>query len=133
VYWQLNNSRVIAAQRIEEMSIKKWIINKLGGITVEQQEAIRVQYKDWAVKNLTGKQGEITPDCRFYLPFGDENLLIIRDRVTVSGGSISTIQCAPWCKGVVIEGVRIRRKGGVKEQSQYNCRRNTGRVQRSAY
>jgi hypothetical protein len=87
------------------MNIKRWIIGMLGGITSEHQEKVRESYEAWAVKYLTGKNGDTTPNCSFYLPIYGDNITIIRSGVTINGGSVKGLKVAPWCKNVVVSGV----------------------------
>lgn len=85
------------------MDLRKWIINKLGGITKEQKEETRITYEKWAVKHLTGKNKEVTPDCLLYLPFDGDDIVIISSRTTITGGRVKGIKIAPWCKDVICE------------------------------
>ena len=87
------------------MNIKSWIINKLGGITKEQQEVTRVIYEKWAIKYLTGKNGEVTPDCAHYFPFDGDDIVVVRSRISVTNARITGLKIAPWCKEVVAQGL----------------------------
>lgn len=87
------------------MKIISWIIIKLGGITVEQQEETRILYERWAVKHLVGKNGEVTPNVSHYFPFDDDDIVIIRSRISVTNGKIKGLKIAPWCKDVCASGL----------------------------
>ncbi len=80
------------------MKIKNWIIKKLGGFTEEERDS----YEKWAVKYLTGINGEVTPNYSYYIPFENDDICVIKSRITVSNGIIKGIKVAPWCKEVVI-------------------------------
>lgn len=83
------------------MIIKNWIINILGGVTKDSQEKTRLSYEEWAVQNLTGKNGEITPDHLDYAPLYDDDICIIRSRIIISNGKIKSLKVAPWCRDVI--------------------------------
>lgn len=85
------------------MDIKNWVIKKLGGITNDQQEAIRAGYEAWAVEHLTGKNGEVTPDCAHYFPFDGDDIVVIRSRISITNARITGLKVAPWCKEVVTQ------------------------------
>ncbi len=85
--------------------IKDWIINKLGGVTKEQHESKRIQYEKWAVENLTGKKGEVTPDCFIYVPFDGDDIVVIRSKIEICNGTIKALNIAPWCKDVITANV----------------------------
>lgn len=87
------------------MNIKKYIINTLGGIESHEVEKERKKYEVWAIKYLTGKNKEITPDCFVYIPFDMDDICIIRSDTRVCDGLVKGIKIAPWCKNVVVEGV----------------------------
>ena len=89
------------------MKVKNWIIKKLGGLTVEQHEEARSGYEKWAVENLTGKNGEVTPDCAHYFPFEDDDIVVIRSRISISNEKIKGLKIAPWCKYVATSGLRV--------------------------
>lgn len=80
-----------------------WIIKKLGGTTADEQAS----YEKWAVENLTGKNGEVTPDCLLYIPFDGDDIVVIRSRITICNGIIKGLKVAPWCKDVVASGLNI--------------------------
>ena len=85
--------------------IRGWLISKLGGVTIEQQEETRSNYESWAVENLTGKNGEIVTDCRFYFPYYEDSIVVIRSRIEICNGKIKDLKVAPWCRDVVINSV----------------------------
>lgn len=89
------------------MGIKAWVINRLGGVTKDQQETTRSMYEKWAVKHLTGKMGEIAPDCLLYLPFYGDDIIVLRSNIEVSNGVVKGVKIAPWCKNVSIKGVSM--------------------------
>ena len=85
--------------------IKDWFIIKLGGITKDQQEVIRVSYEKWAVDYLTGKNGEVTPNFAHYIPYPGDDIVIIRSRISITNARITAIKIAPWCNQVVTSGL----------------------------
>lgn len=85
--------------------IKNWIIEKLGRITSEEFEKNRSDYEKWAIENLAGKNGEITPDCYFYKPFDGDNIIVIRSNISIMNGRISGLKVAPWCKNVICQNL----------------------------
>jgi len=89
------------------MKFKAWLIKALGGITLDDHEKARARYESWAVENLTGKLGEITPDCAYYFPFEDADILVIRSRICISNAKIKSLKVAPWCKQVVCHRLRV--------------------------
>jgi hypothetical protein len=89
-----------------------WVINKLGGITLSEQEERRLIYEKWAVKHLTGKNGRVTPDCYIYIPYGNEEVTIIRSKIDISRGAVKNIIVAPWCNNVVLSGLQINQPYG---------------------
>ena len=89
------------------MKIKSWIIKKLGGVTEESHERARSDYEKWAIENLTGKNGEVTPGCAHHFPREDEDITIIRSRIGISSGKIKRLKVAPWCRRVVTSGLRV--------------------------
>jgi hypothetical protein len=91
--------------------MKDKLIKWLGGVTKQQQEDTRALYERWAVDNLTGKNGEVTPDYLIYSPFYGDDIVIIRSRITILGCVIKGLKVAPWCKevsasGLIVEGVK---------------------------
>ena len=89
------------------MKIKSWIIKKLGGVTEESHEKARSDYEKWAIENLTGKNGEVTPDCAHYFSFEDENITVIKSGISISNAKIKSLNVAPWCRQVVTSGLRV--------------------------
>ncbi len=87
------------------MKFKNWIIKRLGGISASEHERIRAQYEAFAVKHLTGKNGEVTPDYYFYKPFYGDDILVIRSRIEIMSGVVKQVVVAPWCKEVVMSGL----------------------------
>ena len=87
------------------MRLKNWIINKLGGITREQQESKRLQHEKWAVKYLTGKNGEVTPDCYIYNPFDGDDIVVIRSKIEILNGLVKGVKIAPWCNDVRLQQI----------------------------
>ena len=83
----------------------EWLIRKLGGIPKEEHEELRLIYEKWAMKHLTGKNGEVTPDCAHYFPFDGDDICILRSRVTITNSHITGIKIAPWCQQVVMSGL----------------------------
>ena len=92
------------------MNLKNWIIKKLDGITKDENEECRQQYEKWAVKYLTGKNGEVTPDVEYYHPFENDDICVIRSRIHIGNAKITGLKVAPWCKKVVATELRL--KGG---------------------
>ncbi len=88
------------------MKFKAWVIKKLGGVTVDFHEDARANYENWAVEHLTGKNGEVTPDCAHYFPFEDDHIVVIRSRISISNAKIKGLKVAPWCRQVVATGLR---------------------------
>ncbi|QCQ57877.1 hypothetical protein Barba22A_gp026 [Rheinheimera phage vB_RspM_Barba22A] len=87
--------------------IKNWLIKKLGGITLAEQESVRVEYEAWAVRNLTGKNGEVTPDCLLYLPYYNDDIVVIRSNINICNGEIKGLSVAPWCRNVFTRDLRV--------------------------
>ena len=91
--------------------IKQWVIRKLGGVTIrDHQDAIEAQRKnheEWAVKNLSGKNGEVTPDFSIYIPHYGDDIVIVRSKIEIASGSIKGLNVAPWCKSVIASGLII--------------------------
>ncbi|MFT5451716.1 MAG: hypothetical protein ACI9N9_001202 [Enterobacterales bacterium] len=88
-------------------NFRNWIIKKLGGITKARQEEIRLSYEKWAVANLTGINNKVTPDCSLYIPFGNDEVVIIRSRIAVRDGVLKSCVVAPWCRDVVFNNNRL--------------------------
>ena len=70
-------------------------------------EKKRSCYENWAVEHLTGINGEVTPDCSFYMPFHGDDIIIIKSKVTVCAGIIKGLKIAPWCNGVLTDGISL--------------------------
>jgi len=84
-----------------KVKLRNWLIKKLGGVTRDEQEEKRASHERWAIEHLTGKNGEVTPDCAHYFPFPEDDICIIRSRMSVTNQKIKGLKIAPWCKGVV--------------------------------
>jgi len=78
------------------MNIRNWIIKKLGGITEDE----RLNYEEWAVEHLTGKNGEVTPDCLMYIPFKGDEIVVTRSNISIRNGVLKSLNIAPWCRDV---------------------------------
>ena len=85
--------------------MKDWVIKMLGGITKEDHETERLKHERWAIENLTGKNGEVTPDCMVYLPFDGDDIVITRSQIRVANARVARIKIAPWCRHVMIEAI----------------------------
>ena len=86
--------------------MKDFFIRLLGGITKEHHEKFRSGCESWAVENLTGKNGEVTPDCLLYIPYHNDDICVIRSRITICDGVIKDLKIAPWCREVICSGLR---------------------------
>ena len=82
------------------------LIKWLGGVTKKEHEDDRSKYEKWAVDNLTGKNGEVTPNCLIYSPFYGDDIVIIRSRINILACVIKGLKVAPWCKEVVLSGLQ---------------------------
>lgn len=87
------------------MKLNDWIIKMLGGITKADHEAERLKHELWAIKYLTGKNGEVTPDVCYYHPFDGDDIVIVRSRISVTNGVVKGVKIAPWCSQVVLSGL----------------------------
>lgn len=94
------------------MKFTGWIIKKLGGITKADQEELRKNYEAWAVKHLTGKNGEITPDSYMYNPYDGDDIVIIRSQISIMNGKVKGVKIAPWCKEVSCIGLHALEERG---------------------
>lgn len=74
---------------------------------MSDHETVRINYESWAVENLTGKNGEVTPDVRFYLPNYNEDIVVIRSNIRICNGDIKGLIIAPWCRNVSSTGLRV--------------------------
>ena len=90
--------------------MKDWIIKFLGGVTSKEHEFNQSEHKlkleqcgIWAIKYLTGKNGETTPDCVLYNPYDEDDIIVITSNMTIMPGNIKRIRIAPWCKCVSIK------------------------------
>ena len=87
-------------------ALRTKLIRAIGGITPEELEEKRAAYERFAMEHLVGKNGEVVPDCSFYFPFEDDDILILRSRINISNAKIKGIKIAPWCQQVVTKGLR---------------------------
>lgn len=87
-------------------ALRTKIINALGGSTADEVEENRAKYESWAMEYLQGKNGEVIPDCSFYFPFDDDDILVLRSRVNISNAKIKGLKVAPWCREIVTSGLR---------------------------
>ena len=88
--------------------IVKWLINKLGGLTKEQVSALKKGCGDFAIKNLQGKKGEhIIEGASLYMPFKNNNHLVLGRNIKVMDCEVKSILVAPWCENIIIRGVRV--------------------------
>lgn len=86
-------------------AIQNWAIKRLGGITQDEHEAECLKHERWAMEYLTGKSGEVVPDCSFYFPYEGDDILVMRSKINISNARITGLKVAPWCREVVTSGL----------------------------
>ena len=86
---------------------KKWLIHKLGGYTASEVERMRDKHEEWAIEHLTGKNGEVVPDCSHYFPFEGDDILILRSDISISNAKLTGLKVAPWTKHVTASDFTI--------------------------
>lgn len=89
-------------------ALRTKIIKACGGYTSEEVEEKRSLYEKWSMEYLQGKNGEVVPDCSFYFPFEDDDIMVLRSRINISNAKIKGLKVAPWCRDVVTSGLRTQ-------------------------
>jgi hypothetical protein len=89
------------------MNIKKWVLNKLGLVTIKEVDQLKRNCEKWAVENLVANKKGVTVNTPFYFPFHGDDVVIIRNTTAVLGGTVSSVKIAPWCQQVSVQGVRV--------------------------
>lgn len=87
--------------------MKQWIINFFGGFSEREVNELMQKCEEFAVENLQPKNGAISPDATFYIPFDGDDICVIRSRITIMNGRVSGLRFAPWCRNVVAQGINF--------------------------
>ena len=81
--------------------MRKFIINLLGGWTLDDVYDFMDHCEDFAKENLQPKDGGIAPDCSMYKPYHGDDLCILRSDIRILSGTVKQLKFAPWCRNVV--------------------------------